>query len=38
VQYIGEGRTEESLTAYFTAFPEEQRAGIEAISLDMCSA
>ena len=35
VQYIGEERTEASLTAYFTAFTEEQRAGIEAISLDM---
>ncbi|MFD2272304.1 transposase [Undibacterium arcticum] len=35
VQYIGEGRTEESLAAYFTAFSQEQRAKIEAISLDM---
>lgn len=35
VQYIGEGRTEESLTAYFTAFSQEQRAEIDAISLDM---
>lgn len=35
VEYIGEERTEASLTAYFTAFTEEQRAGIEAISLDM---
>jgi transposase len=35
VEYIGEERTEDSLKAYFTAFTEEQRAGIEAISLDM---
>lgn len=35
VEYIGEERTEGSLTAYFTAFTEEQRADIEAISLDM---
>jgi transposase len=35
VEYIGEERTEASLTAYFTAFTQEQRAGIEAISLDM---
>jgi transposase len=35
VEYIGEERTEESLAAYFTAFTKEQRAGIEAISLDM---
>lgn len=35
VEYIGEERTEASLTAYFTAFTQEQRAGIKAISLDM---
>jgi len=35
VEYIGEERTEDSLAAYFAAFTEEQRAGIEAISLDM---
>jgi transposase len=35
VEYIGEERTEASLAAYFNAFPEAQRAGIEAISLDM---
>lgn len=35
VEYIGEERTEASLTAYFTAFTEKQRTGIEAISLDM---
>ncbi|MGE5622774.1 MAG: ISL3 family transposase [Bacillota bacterium] len=35
VAYIGEERTEDSLKAYFLAFTEEQRAGIEAISLDM---
>lgn len=35
VEYIGEGRKEESLTAYFDAFNHEQRAQIEAISLDM---
>jgi transposase len=35
VEYIGEERTEASLTAYFAAFTEKQRAGIEAISLDM---
>lgn len=35
VEYIGEGRTEESLAAYFAAFTSEQLAGIEAISLDM---
>jgi transposase len=35
VEYIGEERTEESLSAYFAAFAEEQRAEVEAISLDM---
>jgi transposase len=35
VEYIGEERTEASLTAYFKAFTKKQRAGIEAISLDM---
>lgn len=35
VEYIGEDRKETSLTAYFDAFPSEQRAMIEAISLDM---
>jgi transposase len=35
VEYIGEERAEASLTAYFTPFTEAQRAGIEAISLDM---
>ena len=35
VEYIGEERTEESLSAYFTAFTEAQCNGIEAISLDM---
>lgn len=35
VEYIGEERTEDSLAAYFTAFTEEQRASIKAISLDM---
>lgn len=35
VEYIGEERTEASLTAYFAAFTEKQRSGIEAISLDM---
>ena len=35
VEYIGEDRKEASLAAYFEAFPKEQRAQIEAISLDM---
>jgi transposase len=35
VEYIGEERKEESLAAYFKAFPVEQRQSIEAISLDM---
>lgn len=35
VEYIGEDRKETSLAAYFEAFPEESRKGIEAISLDM---
>lgn len=35
VEYIGEERKEESLAAYFKAFPREQRQAIEAISLDM---
>ncbi len=35
VEYVGEERTEASLTAYFNAFTQEQLAGIEAISLDM---
>lgn len=35
VEYIGEGRSEESLAGYFEALTEEQRDAIEAISLDM---
>ncbi len=35
VEYIGEERTEASLSAYFTAFTEAQCNEIEAISLDM---
>lgn len=35
VEYVGEGRREESLAAYFDAFGTERCAGIEAISLDM---
>lgn len=35
VEYVGEDRKEESLTAYFAAFDAQQRAQIEAISLDM---
>lgn len=35
VEYIGEGRSEESLAGYFKAITEEQREAIEAISLDM---
>jgi len=35
VEYVGEERTEASLTNYFAAFAPEHRAGIEAISLDM---
>jgi transposase len=35
VEYIGEGRKEQSLAAYFEAFDLEQRKAIEAISLDM---
>jgi transposase len=35
VEYVGEDRTEASLTNYFAVFTPEQRAGIEAISLDM---
>jgi len=35
VEYIGEGRKVESLTPYFAAFDEQQRAQIEVISLDM---
>ena len=35
IEYIGEGRKEESLAAYFAAFDADQRANIEAISLDM---
>lgn len=35
VEYVGEGRREESLAAYFKAFGEERCAEIEAISLDM---
>ena len=35
VEYIGEDRKEASLAAYFDAFPEDKRAQIEAISLDM---
>jgi len=35
VEYVGDGRTEASLTNYFAVFSPEERAGIEAISLDM---
>lgn len=35
VEYIGEERKEASLAAYFEAFPQEAREGIEAIGLDM---
>lgn len=35
VEYVGEGRREGSLSAYFEAFGVERCAGIEAISLDM---
>jgi transposase len=35
VEYVGEERTEKSLAAYFDAFMPEQRAGVEAISMDM---
>ncbi len=35
VEYVGEGRREESLAAYFDAFGLARCAGIEAISLDM---
>jgi transposase len=35
VEYIGDERRETSLAAYFEAFPEERRAAIEAVSLDM---
>lgn len=35
VEYVGDDRKEESLTAYFKAFGTERCAGIEAISLDM---
>ncbi|BBJ23088.1 ISL3 family transposase [Candidatus Nitrotoga sp. AM1P] len=35
VEYIGKGRREESLGAYFKAFGTERCVGIEAISLDM---
>jgi transposase len=35
VQYIGEERKQESLAAYFKAFPAQQRQRIEAICLDM---
>ena len=35
VEYVGEGRREESLGAYFKAFGTERCAEIEAISLDM---
>lgn len=35
VEYIGEDRKEDSLAAYFEAFPKERREEIEAISLDM---
>ena len=35
VEYVGEGRREESLAAYFKAFGAERCAEIEAISLDM---
>ena len=35
VEYVGEERTEASLTKYFACYTREQRASIEAISLDM---
>jgi transposase len=38
VEYVGEERTEESLAAYFAAFTPAERAGVEAICMDMCPA
>lgn len=35
VEYIGEQRTEAALAAYYEAFTEPQRAGIQAVSMDM---
>ena len=35
VEYIGEGRSEDSLAGYFETLTEKQREEIEAISLDM---
>jgi transposase len=35
VEYVGEERREASLAAYFAAFPQDSRAQIEAICLDM---
>jgi transposase len=35
VEYVGEGRNEESLAAYFEAFPTKQLAAIEVVSMDM---
>jgi transposase len=35
VEYVGEERKEESLGAYFNAFPQAQRERVEAVSMDM---
>jgi transposase len=35
VEYVGEERTQESLAAYFAAFTPAERAGVEAICMDM---
>lgn len=35
VEYVGDGRGEKSLDAYFSRFTKEERAGIEAVAMDM---
>jgi transposase len=35
VEYVGEGRSRESLDAFWEQLSEEQRAGVEAVAMDM---
>ena len=35
VEYVGDGRTQESLDAYWQRLPSELRAGVEAVAMDL---
>jgi len=36
VEHVGEGRTKESVRPFFQGLTDEQRAGLEAVAMDMC--